>query len=105
MRPQTYVCVSPSHGLQANWTLNYHLRCAVRCCLQHDTRSHDHREDKHRPATPQSLTNKQRDNCSKKAAQIVDTSHEALHSWRWMIEVLDEILTDDDATKDTFAWS
>lgn len=31
----------------------------------------------------------------------IDTGHETLHSWRWMVEVFDEVLTDHDATEDT----
>jgi hypothetical protein len=103
MRPQTYVCVSPSRGVQAISNEEYHLSRVVRCCLQENTRPHDHREDKHRPPASKSLPDEQRDDGSEKTSQIIDTCHEALHSWRRMVEVLDEILTDHDATEDTFA--
>ena len=70
--------------------------------LKYDASTHDHSEDQHSPSTTQFLANEKSNDCSSETAEIVDRRDEALHGWRRVVEVLDEVLSHDDAPEHTY---
>lgn len=72
--------------------------------MKQDASTHYQGKYEHRPATAQFFANEESDYCPDEASEIIHRSHEALHGWRRMVEVLDEVLTDDDTAEDACAY-